>query len=353
MVDALSAARMGGSSIAAPSAGPWITDFLNAAWFARGAQRRSLDDLRLAFTVLTTRWHRLGRRLRAADVAAFHRAFGADRLRRAARLRAPTLTGAGLMDGAERLLGPGFAEGLGDPERSGWGIVFADAAQRDAYVPERRLADAALGALTPPRRPPAAQRWHTYERVPVASADGVMDVLAAVERWPDLATELGRFTPLRSGGLEGQTFEIELLTSASARAPLLTRAYVTATRVLDRRSDPAGLAAYVDALARDMGAAAEVEGERRPLPEDAVPAGVVELTTHAGHPIGRAVSRIVAFEGDDGAFTCDVGSWDPMPAHLAVGYRLAGRRAQVAFWGAGPEAQSMLRQLALRVAGPV
>ena len=146
MASPLRTARMSGSSIAAPSAAGWVTDFLNAAYFARPAPARDPDDLRLAFSVLTTRWHRAGRRLDLRDVAAFHRAFGADRLRRAARLDKPTLERDELLEGGDRLLGDGFADGYGDPERTGWGIVFADAAERAAYVPEDRLAAARAGS---------------------------------------------------------------------------------------------------------------------------------------------------------------------------------------------------------------
>ena len=70
-------ARMAGSSIAAPDAAGWVTDFLNAAYYARSPEERDVDDLRLALGILTTRWHRLGRRLRAHDVLGCHRAFGA------------------------------------------------------------------------------------------------------------------------------------------------------------------------------------------------------------------------------------------------------------------------------------
>jgi hypothetical protein len=73
---------MSGSSIAAPDALGWVTDFLNAAYFARPQAERDVDDLRLAFTVLTTAWaRRPGRRLHAVDLAAFHRTFALRRLR--------------------------------------------------------------------------------------------------------------------------------------------------------------------------------------------------------------------------------------------------------------------------------
>ena len=57
---AVPSARMAGTSIAAPDAAPWVTDFLNAAYYARPEGEREIDDLRLAFCVLTTRWSRLG-----------------------------------------------------------------------------------------------------------------------------------------------------------------------------------------------------------------------------------------------------------------------------------------------------
>src|SRR3954453_19927247 len=74
-------ARMTGSSIAGRDAAPWVTDFLNAAYYRHPVEERDVDDLRLAFTVLTTYWYRVagGRRLRITDLATFHRAFGRER----------------------------------------------------------------------------------------------------------------------------------------------------------------------------------------------------------------------------------------------------------------------------------
>src|SRR5215204_3163009 len=118
---ALRFARMAGSTLAAPDAAGWVTDFLNAAYYARPPGERDVDDLRLALGVVTTRWHRLGRRLRARDVLAFHRAFGADRFLRAPRLR---LTREQLLAGGERLLGDGFAAAWHDPARRGCGVAF-------------------------------------------------------------------------------------------------------------------------------------------------------------------------------------------------------------------------------------
>ena len=73
-------ARMTGSSIAGRDAAAWVTDFLNAAYYRRPVEEREVDDLRLAFSILTTYWYRKGRgRLRITDLPAFHRAYGAQR----------------------------------------------------------------------------------------------------------------------------------------------------------------------------------------------------------------------------------------------------------------------------------
>lgn len=99
--------RMSGTSISAPDAVGWVTDFLNAAYYARRPELRDVEDLRVAFSILTTRWHRLGHhRLHAPDVIAFHRAF--IRARLADRGRAPrgTLDRDDLFEGAAHLLGP-------------------------------------------------------------------------------------------------------------------------------------------------------------------------------------------------------------------------------------------------------
>ena len=74
-------AKMAGSSIAGRDAAAWVTDFLNAAYYRRPVEERDVDDLRFAFSVLTTYWYRKDptRRLRVTDLPAFHRAFGAER----------------------------------------------------------------------------------------------------------------------------------------------------------------------------------------------------------------------------------------------------------------------------------
>ena len=49
---------MTGSSIAGRDAAGWVTDFLNAAYYRRPVSERDVDDLRLAFAILTTYWYR-------------------------------------------------------------------------------------------------------------------------------------------------------------------------------------------------------------------------------------------------------------------------------------------------------
>src|SRR3954449_11854292 len=112
--------RMGGASIAAPGAAAWITEFLNAAYYARAADARDVDDLRLANCVLQTFWARRGpRRLGVRDFPAFHRAFVATRARAFG-----VLDRAALLAGGARLLGDWFPAAYADPHRRAHGIAF-------------------------------------------------------------------------------------------------------------------------------------------------------------------------------------------------------------------------------------
>ncbi len=324
---------MGGSSIAAPGAAAWVTDFLNAAFYARPADDRDVADLRLALGILTTCWARRGgRRLGARDLRAFHHAFGSARLRAGGRLDRETL-----LDGAAKLLGDGFAEAWSDDRRRAHGIAFPTAAERDAFDPALRLRRAALGPLTPPERDAAERHWGTYPPVRLPDPQAALRFLRDPARWPDMGSAGGRFTAVCHGGLSGATFEIEVSAQLLPRAPLHTRAYVTCTALREDRDD---LAAGVAAL----GAHADA------LPEGAEAIALVELTTHRGHFLGRAISHLLVFRDAAGAWIRDVGCWDPLPAHLAAAYATAGRDAQAAFWGPEPEELSMLAQLA-RVTG--
>ncbi len=335
LTDPVRFTAMSGMSIAGRDSAPWVTDFLNAAYYRR--EEREVDDLRLAFCILTTYWWRKQRRLHVSDLPAFHRAFGRDRLDARGLLNR-----AQLLAGGDRLLGDWFAEAYADDAHRAWGIAFPDAEARDAYVPEQRLELARLGELTPERGPFAEQVWHTYDPVAMPSADGVVAALTRPETWPDYASELGRFTPLRTGGLEGQTFEIEVAAGTEAGRPLFTRGYVTVTRLaLD---DVAG---YVDELEEGLAA----HGEPRAVPAGGTPVVGFDLTTHEGHFMGAGHNRLLLYDHDGQAWVRAAGTWDPMPWHLARAYEAAGEAAQHAFWGQGcHEPLSMLHQLARRIA---
>lgn len=339
-------ARMGGSSIAGPSAAGWVTDFLNAAYYRRPPALRDVDDLRFAWAVLTTRWHQVGHRLSGPDVAAFHRAFGRERFLDDVRSPRGTLDREQLETGAARLLGDWFPRGWRDAALRGWGIVFPTAEKKAAYRPEQRLRHAALGELTPPVAPGREQIWHTYAPVTVASADAVAAALSAVETWPDYASEIGRFTPLRSTGLRGQTFEIEVIGQPTSRTPLLLRGYVTVTDLVTADA-PAALRAYCDELNDHM--ARFGRDEPAPLPAGAEPLLALDLTTHEGHFMGNARNRLLLYRDGGRDFLRAAGTWDPMEWHLEQVYERAGRYAQHAFWGLESPEESMLHQIAAAV----
>ncbi len=330
-------ARMAGSSIAGPSALEWVTDFLNAAYFARREDERDVADLRLAFTILTTRWAaRPQRRLQTRDLPAFHRAFGALRLRSRMVLGRDEL-----LQGAAALLGDWFPDAAADARRRAHGIAFETREARDAFDPEVRLAHAPLGELTPPLLPTGERHWHAYAAVEVPDPEATLAAVRDPARWPDAGTALGRFTALRRGGLFGQTFEIEVTALPLPRLPVFARGYVTCTGVLEDR--PA-----LDDWARRLNAAvaAAAPEDPQPVPDGAVPVLGIELTTHDGHFLGRAVSRIVVFRNGAGTWIRDVGTWDPLPWHLARAYAIEGRQAQEAFWAPGSAAESMLEGFA-------
>jgi hypothetical protein len=341
-------ARMTGSSIAGADAAGWITDFLNAAYYRRAPGGRDVDDLRLASAIVTTRWDRLGhRRLRLGDAVPFHSAFGRDRFLDGARSPRGTLDREQLLEGASRLLGPWFPDAYADDERRGWGIAFETVGDRAAYDPEVRLRRARLGYSTPPEAPEPEQIWHTYPPVEMPSSDGVIAALSRPETWPDYASSLGRFTPLRRGGLAGQTFEIEVVAGAARGRPVFTRGYVTITTLVSGE-DPKALRRYIDEL--DDGLARFGRDEPPAVGAGAEPVLAFDLTTHEGHFMGRSKNRLVLYEEQGRTYVRAAGTWDPMPWHIDQAYRRAGRDAQHAFWGqaADPE-ESMLDQIALRL----
>ncbi|HWH92922.1 MAG TPA: hypothetical protein VNT03_03595 [Baekduia sp.] len=343
-------ARMTGSSIAGRDAAPWVTDFLNAAYYRRAVHEREVDDLRMAFSVLTTYWYNKDtqRRLHLGDLAAFHKAYGAERLHTDRSARG-TLSREQLEEGAARLIGDWFPEAYADDARRGWGIAFATVAARDAYNPERRRVLARVGELTPESAPPQEQTWHTYPPVRMPSPEAVIDALTGPETWPDYASEIGRFTPLRAGGLDGQTFEIEVAAGTDSGRPIFTRGYVTITALVTPE-DPGALAAWFAAL--EEGLARYGDDEPRAVPEGCTPLVGFDLTTHQGHFMGNGHNRLLLYTSPDGtAWVRAAGTWDPMPWHIDKAYRIAGSQAQHAFWGQGEVTRlSMLHQLALQIA---
>jgi hypothetical protein len=342
-------ARMSGTSISAPDAVGWVTDFLNAAYYARIPELRDVEDLRIAFAILTTRWHRLGhRRLHAHDVAAFHRAFGRARLSDSAESPRGTLTREQLLAGAERLFGPWFADAYLDEARRGYGIAFETVAERDAYKPEYRLRHAKLGEPTPPANPRKEQVWHTYHPVPVDSPQRTVEALLRPETWPDYASDLGRFTPVRSGGLLGQTFEIEVISALTPRTPAILRGYVSVTRLLSRYDDEEKLLLYAARLSELM--VRFGRDEPPAYPPGCTPLMALCLDTHEGHFMGRGRNRLLMYELDGQAYLRAAGTWDDLPMTLEQAYRSAGRKAQQAFWGDERPESSMLHQIARRTA---
>lgn len=137
-----------------------------------------------------------------------------------------------MLAGGRRLIGDWFPEAYADPARRGWGIAFESAEDRGGYDHSRRMSLARLGELTPECAAPEQQTWHTYPPVEMPSVDAVITALIAPETWPDYASEIGRFTPLRPGGLSGQTFEIEVAAGTAAGRPIFTRGYVTITALV-------------------------------------------------------------------------------------------------------------------------
>jgi hypothetical protein len=349
-------ARMAGSSIAGRDAAPWITDFLNAAYYRHPVAQRQVDDLRLAFSVLTTYWYREGGgRLRITDLRAFHRAFGASRFDTGESARG-LLSREQLLEGAGDLIGDWFADAYYDNARRGWGIAFPTIEEKAAYEPRRRRKLAQVGELTPESASPEQQIWHTYPPVRMPSAEAVIGALTKPETWPDYASEIGRFTPLRALGLADQTFEIEVAAGTESGRPIFTRGYVTITELVTPDA-PTALANWVAAL--EDGLARYGNDEPRAVPEGATPLVGFDLTTHQGHFMGNGHNRLLLYVQDGTAWVRAAGTWDPMPWHVGKAYAIAGEEAQHAFWGQirkgddSPqrvERLSMLHQLALRIA---
>lgn len=342
-------ARMTGSSIAGRDAAPWVTDFLNAAYYRRAEDERDVDDLRLAFAILTTYWYRTDpeHRLHLNDLRAFHKAFGSDRFDTERSSRG-TLSREQLLEGGNRLIGDWFADAYADEARRGWGIAFQTPEDKAGYDHSYRMKLARLAKLTPESAPAEEQVWHTYPPVEMPSAEAVVGALTKPETWPDYASELGRFTPLRPGGLPDQTFEIEVAAGTESGRPIFTRGYVTITKLVTP-DDPEALAQWFAEL--EEGLATYGDDEPLAVPEGGTPVVGFDLTTHQGHFMGNGHNRLLLYTLDGKAYVRAAGTWDPMPWHIDRAYKVAGREAQHAFWGQnGVERLSLLHQLARRLA---
>ncbi len=341
---ALGYARMTACSVASRSASPWVTDFLDASYYGREICEREVDDLRFAFAILSTYWYRQAseRQLRLKDLPAFNRAFGRDRSAGETGAFA-TLDRRQLAAGAERLLGASFVDGFADDTRRAWGIVFETVGDRERYEPTRRRRLATIGPLTPACAPAPDQLWHSYPAVQVISAAAATAALLRPETWPDYASDVARFTPLRAGGLAGQTFEIDLAASTDA-GPMFTRGYATVTGLVTR-DEPAALATWLSTL--EAGLSRTGDGASRAMPEGARLQLGVSLTTHRGHFMGNGHNRVMVYTLGDEAFVRATSTWDPTSWRDHQASRRVGREAQNAFWGEGALSRSsMLQQLA-------
>ncbi|MDQ3850432.1 MAG: hypothetical protein M3296_07450 [Actinomycetota bacterium] len=340
-------ARMSGTTIAAPDAAGWMTDFLNAPTTrapGRCATSRTCASPSrcspLAGTGSATAgcerptcWPSTGR--------------SAARLRDGPRAPRGTLDREQLLAGAARLLGPWFPDAYFDDARRTYGITFESIQERERFRPELRLRHVRLEKPTPPQRPLGEQVWHTYEPVRASSAERVIAALSRPETWPDYTTNLGRFIPARSGGLPGQLFEIEIFAPVTPRTPAFVRGYVTVTAVRTREGGD-----DLDAYARDLNDRMVRAGRDQPtpFPDGATPLLAIELTTHEGHFMGRGRNRLLLYEQDGQAHLRAAGTWDDMPVSLEQAYRMIGRQAQTSFWGERRPEASMLRQIADRIA---
>ena len=152
----------------------------------------------------------------------------------------------------------------------------------------------------------------------------------------------------RRSDLAGQTFEIEIISALSPKTPAILRGYVTVTRFFTRDEHPDDLAQYAARLSELM--VRYGRDEPPAYPPGCTPLAVICLDTHAGHFMGRARNRLLAYELDGQAYLRAAGTWDDMPVTLEQAYRSQGRKAQQAFWGDERPESSMLAQIARRTA---
>ena len=146
-----------------------------------------------------------------------------------------------------------------------------------------------------------------------------IDALTRPETWPDYASEIGRFTPLRPGGLAGQTFEIEVAAGTDAGRPLFTRGYVDDHRPRHARR-PGGARAPGSRRWR-TGSRATARTSRARFPRAASRWSASTSRPTTGHFMGAGHNRLLLYTHAGEAWVRAAGTWDPMPWHIDRAYR--------------------------------
>ena len=236
-------ARIGRLDHRRADAAGWITDFLNAAYFHRAEAAggaRDVDDLRLALAVVTTAGTRRATGACAPPTSSPSTARSGATASSRPRARARGTLDPGPAPGRRgRLLGPWFAEAYADDARRGWGIAFptvaakAPTAPRTAWPARGSAAHAPRGAAGPSR--PGTRTRRCGCRRPTASSTPSRPERGRTRQ------RGGPLHPLRTGGLAGQTFEIEVVAGAAAGAPS-TPAATSPSRASSRPRRPRGAA---------------------------------------------------------------------------------------------------------------
>ena len=334
---------MAGSSIAGPDAAGWVTDFLNAAYYARPDSERHVRDLRRRHGIITTRWA-----TRATGRSACRRVRVQPGVRAAAL--AP---GRAALEYMQRCLkAPRDYSATGLPTRGSTtrGGLLRDRVRDGRPAPDVRPRAAVARRCAGPAHAAAEHRipttWATYDPVALPDPDAALELLGAPGRWPDIGCAGGRFTPLRGGGLLGQTFEIEVVAEPAPRSPLFTRGYVTCTTLVPSRPRGRGRArsrhrGAPRSLCRRRAAGREPDLARRRR------AARARDPHHARRPLPRPGAVPPAGLARPGRrLDPRRRSLGSLALHLAAAYKAAGRAAQREFWGPGSLERSMLAQLA-------
>ena len=331
-------ARMTGSSIAGRDAAAWITDFLNAAYYRRPVA---------SATSTTCAWRSRPDHLLvpqgAGPPAARHRPARLPSRVRRRPLRARAAGSTARRSSAARRRCSATGSRRPTPTTRGAAGASRSRRSRNASATTRPASSwRKLGALTAESAP----RRSSLAHVPAgrdARRDAVIDALTRPETWPDYASEIGRFTPLRPGGLRGQTFEIEVAAGTAPAAPVFTRGYVTITSLVTPDDPPR----CATGSTRSRPACRATARRAACVPEGAEPLVGFDLTTHAGHFMGAGHNRLMLYTHDGRAWVRAAGTWDPMPWHVDKAYQRAGREAQHAFWGGDAERACCTRSRAV------